>query len=189
VYTTLTATWGGTGGGTGYTRMHWRGQLTTAEITQQLNAMRSFFGGFASFLPSAVSISYSGLAQEYDDAGVLKAELSVTPPAVTNGSGGTNWVASAGAVVNWNTGVFNDKGHRIRGRTYLVPLGTTAFGSNGGPNSTVSTNISTAANTLLGGLIPMVVVSRTKAGAYVAITSVTAAQVGTKAAVLTSRRD
>jgi hypothetical protein len=91
--------------------------------------------------------------------------------------------------VNWNTGVFNDKGHRIRGRSYLVPLATVAFGSNGGPNNTVSTNISSAANSLVTGLIPMVVVSRTKAGAYVAITSVTAAQIGPKAAVLTSRRD
>jgi hypothetical protein len=187
-YTTLTATWTGTGGGTGYTRLHWRGQLTTAEITQQLNAMKTFFGAFASFLPAAVGIVYSGLAQEYDDAGVLKAELSVTPPAGTSGVGGGNWSAASGGCMNWNTGVFNDKGHRIRGRTYLVPLATGAFAASGGIGAAAST-FNTAANALIGGLIPMVVISRTKAGAYVAATNVTAAAMSSKACVLTSRRD
>jgi hypothetical protein len=169
--------------------MHWRGQLTTAEITQQLNAMKSFFGSINLYIPAGVTISYSGLGQEYDDAGVLKAELSVTPPAATAGTGSGNWASSSGGVIQWNTGIFNDRGHRIRGRTYLVPSSGSLFGSTGQIAPSAVTAITTAGNTLTSGLIPMVVVSKDEFGHYLTITSVTACQVSNKAAVLTSRRD
>jgi hypothetical protein len=188
-YTMLTATWQGTIGGTGYTRMRWLGNLLSAEVTQQLNAMKTFFGAVAGSIPSAVSISYSGLAQEYDDAGKLTKEVSVAAPAQTAGSSAAAFGAPCGTVVNWETGQFNAQGHRIRGRTYLVPLGSTAFQTDGTMGSGTITAIQAAANTLVTGLIPMVVVSKTKTGVYTGIKNVTAASVPDRVCILRSRRD
>lgn len=185
----LTATWSGTGGGTGFTRLRFLGNLTTAEVTQQLNAMKTFFGAMTTALPTAVSIAYQALAQEYDDAGVLTKEISGTPPSNTAGSGGTSWAAPVGGVINWETGAFNSHGHRVRGRSYIVPLASVTYDAQGTLASGFLTMIQTAASNLLSGLIPMVVVSKHPDGSFDQIRQVTASVVPDKACILRSRRD
>lgn len=188
-YTTTTAKWTGTGGGTGYTRWHWQGNLTSAEVTQKLNLTKTFFTAIATLIPTPVAVGFDGLAQEYDDAGVLTKEVSVTPPTSVVGSAGPNFLSVIGAVVNWQTGVFNPNGRRIRGRTYLVPLGTSIAATNGGLTSSAVSTIASAANAVIADLIPFVVVRKTATGDFVGITGITAAQVSGKVAILTSRRD
>lgn len=188
-YTTTTAKWSGTGGGTGYTRWHFQGNLTTAEVTQKLNLTKTFFDAIKAYIPSAVTITYDALAQEYDDAGILTKEVSGTPPAATVGTGGTSYFAPVGMVVNWATGAFNSNGSRIRGRTYLVPCATSVAGTNGGVASAIVTAVSAAANAVIADLIPIVVVRKNASGGFVGLTTITAASVSNKAAVLTSRRD
>ena len=148
--------------------------------------MRTFLSSFSTYLPTAVNISFEGLAQLFDDAGHLTQEISVTPPSSIAGSGGTSWAAPVGAVVNWETGVFNAKGHRIRGRTYLVPLSSTAYDAQGTLGSAVITAIAGGANPLATSLV---VVSRNAAGDVTGTTPVSAALIPDKACVLRSRRD
>jgi hypothetical protein len=182
----ITAHWNGTGGGTGYTRLRYAGGLSPAGVTAAYTSMRSFLSSFTAYLPNAVTISFEGLAQLFDDAGHLTQEISVTPPSQVVGTGGTSWASPVGAIVSWETGVFNARGHRVRGRTYLVPLASNAYDAQGTLQGATITAIAGGANPLATSLV---VVSRNDAGAVTAVTPVSAATIPDKACILRSRRD
>lgn len=111
------------------------------------------------------------------------------------------YTAPAGAVINWQTGDVLD-GHRLRGKTFLVPLGGGAYDLTGSIAATTLGYIQTvatyAANTALGNFVvwhrPRA--ARAADGSRPAVTyraggysQVTAATVPDKSVVLRSRRD
>jgi hypothetical protein len=60
------------------------------------------------------------------------------------GASGGPYAAAAGAIVSWFTGAVMD-GHRVRGRTFLVPLSGIAYDGAGALSDATQTTISLAA--------------------------------------------
>lgn len=124
--------------------------FTGANIPTQANidAVRTFFFAFAAYLPSGLTIQVpsSGDAMNAVDGQIVGTwSVGATPPVVT-GSSSVSYAGNAGAVVHWLTGdVIN--GHRVRGRTYFVPLGSNVYESNGSLTSAFLTAATNAANT------------------------------------------
>jgi len=154
--------------------------------------MRTFFSAIASLIPSGSTVKVQRTYQVLNSVnGAISSETALTAdPAVVNGTGAGNYSAASGAVVNWETGLFNDAGHRIRGRTYLVPLAS-AYSADGGLGSTAITTLSAAATAALGGTGGLGVFSRPhpKGAANGTFRLATAGVVHNKACVLRSRRD
>jgi hypothetical protein len=82
-------------------------------------------------------------------------------------------------------------GRRLRGRTFLVPLGSTFYTTDGTPIETARTNIAAAAAVLIAntGGPPLGVWRRPSPSGVGVLGVATTASVPDKAAVLKSRRD
>lgn len=155
--------------------------------------LRTFFEAIKAYLPSNVTLSYQSAGDIIEEAsGGLGGDWSVTPtPANTTGTLGQVYAAPVGVVVNWRTGGIVN-GHRVRGRTFLVPVQQDT--ATGGPNPTAIAAIQAAAAALVVSAPNMCVWSRPveaplpnpRAGSA---HPVTAAQVPGKYVVLRSRRD
>jgi hypothetical protein len=193
------AIWEGFQGAPGYT--NWYG-LSDGDAAAAANAlaprMRTFFAAIQIYMPTVATVKVQRLYQVIDSlTGHLTGEANLTAdPAVVAGGSATAYAAPVGAVVNWETGMFNDLGHRVRGRSYLVPLAG-CFQTNGTIQDSNLAAIQAAGTAAIGGLGGLVVYSRprkadpikgTPAQAGV-VNTVTAAIVKDKACVLRSRRD
>lgn len=193
------ALWEGFQGAPGYS--NWYG-LSDGDAAAAANAlaprMRTFFEAIKVNIPSNTTVKVQRIYQVLDSlTGHLTSEANLTAdPVVTVGTGGGSYAAPTGAVVNWETGAFNDLGHRVRGRTYLVPL-CGCFQSNGSIADANLATMQAAATAAIGGAGNLVVFSRprladpdkgTPAHAGV-VNTVTAAIIKDKACVLRSRRD
>lgn len=162
----FTLLWTSTGytGAPGYTKLKFLQNDGTSPTTADVNAAaaagRAFLTSTATAIPTGVSYAFVNPAQVFTNAGVLYNEVqcTATPPAV-NGTGGANYPGGVGGVVYWNTNGING-GHRVRGRTYLVPFATTAFAGDGTLTSGLVTSIQTAANTFVATFPPPAVNSR-----------------------------
>lgn len=155
--------------------------------------LRTFFEACKAYLPSNVTISYPGSGDLIEESsGALSGDWSIgTTPANTVGTLGQVYAAPVGIVVNWRTGGIVN-GHRVRGRTFLVPVQQDT--ATGVPNPTAIAAIQSAAAALVTSAPTMVVWARPvlaplpnpRAGTKHAVT---AAQVPGKYVVLRSRRD
>lgn len=153
-YYTLLFTSGGYTGSPGYTKLKFAPNVTagptTAEVNAAAAASRALLAATASMMPSAVSYNCQSTAQVFSDAGVLQSEVGVgVLPATINGSGGTTYPGGVGGVIYWNTGAVNG-GHKVRGRTYLVPLANAAFAGDGTLATALVSSLQTAVNTFVG---------------------------------------
>jgi hypothetical protein len=80
--------------------------------------------------------------------GQLENTLNATPdPAVTGGSTATSMSGASGAVITWRTGLVRN-GRRLRGRTFLVPLSSGVYETNGTLTAGTIATINTAATAL-----------------------------------------
>lgn len=155
-------------------------------------AIRQFFQDLNAFLRSNTTITVHADGDDIDDAdGTLSGSWAHTPaPAAVTGSASTGvYAAPAGAVVNWVTGGIVN-GRRLRGKTFIVPLATGAFDSDGSLGA-FRTTLLTAANTLLTSAPGLAVWHRPSAPGAVDGSSalITSASVPDLVAVLRSRRD
>jgi hypothetical protein len=153
-YYTILWTSAGYTGSPGYTKLKFAPSVTagptTAEVNAAAAASRSLLVSTVNHLPTSVSYQCSTTAQVFSDAGVLLSEVAVgAVPAVVNGTGGTTYPGGVGAVIYWNTGAVNG-GHKVRGRTFLVPLSNAAFAADGTLTSTLVTALQSAANAFVG---------------------------------------
>lgn len=183
-YTELTMLWTGGGGGTGYTKMRFIGDLDATGAADAAARMRTFMASITSSIPNVYTLSWTGLAQWFSSTNLLMGEVSYTPPAVLIGTGASNFSAAAGACVTWNTSLYLG-GRRVRGRTFLVPLSMGAFQIDGTLAAATVTTLQTAAATLLGGTPGLVIATAPGTG----YASVTSASIRDKTAILRSRRD
>ena len=98
-------------------------------------AIRDAYFAMRSALPASVTITVPGAGDVIDDAdGSLVRTWSDTAPATVLGSSTDTSAAGVGAVVNWNTGAIVGGlhgPHRLKGRTFLVPLSTFAYDAQG----------------------------------------------------------
>lgn len=167
-----------------------------------LPLLRAFLQDFAAQIPQNVLVQVEGTGDIIDStSGVLTGTWSAAPPTVVSGAAAGAYAAPAGICVNWVTGTVLD-GHRLRGRTFMVPLGASAFDSDGSLNAVALSQFRLSAATFVtnaaadfvvwhrprpaGTLSPKGVLLPARAGGHAVVIS---SKVNDKVAVLRSRRD
>lgn len=152
---TVTAVWSGFTGSPGYTLFRFAELDSGAKLNAAGAAMRAFLSTIGTHMASgagAWTIQVQGLVQHHELAsGDLVGEATMgTVPTVITGSGtaGTAYAGGSGAVVNWTTGATHN-GRKVRGRTFLVPLLSTAFSNDGTIQTTLITSLTTAGGVLV----------------------------------------
>jgi hypothetical protein len=191
-YTQCTAVWSGTAGLPGYTKIKFLGALTTSECQTATQKLQTFFAAQTAYIPALVRVDVSTLCEHFDDDGtktdVIQAS-GTTTQVVGTAAGAFN--QAAGAWINFLCNQYV-AGRRVYGRTFMVPLGSSAFQSDGTLLTTYQTALQNAGTTLITGF-PNVIVryDRTnKAGQrFQGISTVAAVLVKDKGGVLRSRRD
>jgi hypothetical protein len=195
----LQAIWNGFQGAPGYTNWYGLSDGDAVAAAAALGArMRTFLNTLAGSVPVGSTIKVQRAYQVLDSiTGRITTEANLaSDPTVVTGSGAGAYSGASGAVVTWETGAFNDLGHRVRARSYLVPL-TGIYDTEGTLSSAFLTSLTTAATAAVGGTGGLICFSRpvkadaTKgiAARVGAVNVVTAAMVKDKAAILRSRRD
>lgn len=127
--------------------------LTTLFVTDatqaKIDAIRTFFNAIAGMIPSGLTIQVPSSGDEIDlGTGEIVNAWSVgTTPTVVTGSGAGAYAGNAGMVVHWLTSIVVG-GRRIRGRTFIVPVISTQFETNGSPTSAAISTLYTAANNM-----------------------------------------
>jgi hypothetical protein len=167
-----------------------------ASVALPLAAIRTFFDTIKTRFPSVTNWTFPGVGDIFDSAtGALVGSWAQAAPAVlvATGSAG-NWVGPAGACVNWQTSTIvppvppRTTGHRLRGRTFLVPFDTNQF-DNGSLVAATVTNVLAASTALVAAAgADLRVWHRPVAGAGGVAGAITGATVPDKAVVLRSRR-
>jgi hypothetical protein len=138
--------WTTSSGGVGYSVLH---ASVVASSQGWVDAVRTMFNAVAGQLPNDVSISFPGEYLERDtETGTLLGSTAVTPPASVTGSSAGVYAAPAGARIRWNTGAIV-AGRRVSGSTFLVPLATTAYQTDGTILAAVITTLQNAAQAYL----------------------------------------
>jgi len=196
------ARWTIPGAGTAFTVLHFGAASGQDPVDQDASnsvaATRTFFEAIKAYLPGPVSIDYMTDVEVLDVAtGNLMGVVSATAVANTvgGGSSGATWSAPSGACITWNTAglrTVTSKPRRVRGRTFIVPLGSVAYDPNGNLATAAITAFNTAATGLRGNFNNQnfVVYGRPGVGGAPAgvVHSVTGHRITDQSAVLRSRR-
>jgi len=172
------------------------------DVNTAIESLNKFYGSFLGALPADVTINVERTGDIIEDTtGALTGSWvgGVTAPIVGTGVG--PYAAASGFMFGWETGVIAD-GHRVRGKTFMVPGSQGVYQNNG---SVLDSNIPifTAAGTqlILEQMASFVIWHRPrKARAATATRPAVAAHLGShalvasarvpdKAVVLRSRRD
>jgi hypothetical protein len=111
-----------------------------------LSAIRSPFATLALALPTGLTITFPTAGDLVDEfSGELVGGWTATSVTTVSGSGGTASAAGVGACATWQTGMVVS-GRRLRGRTFLVPLASAAYDTDGTLTSTVQGYMATFCN-------------------------------------------
>lgn len=141
----LEVTWSGTpvvGGGisTFYT--------SNSDPSAFYTAVRAFFVAVGPSIATGVTFSFTGSGDTIEDTtGELNGSWSMTTPTAVAASGSSNWAMGVGARVRWLTAGIT-RGRRVRGATFLVPLGGNLYDGTGSIADATVTTLANAANTL-----------------------------------------
>lgn len=148
----VTALYNGFTGAPGYSRFHFEELTTVAACDTAGAAVRTFLSSITSWMRTDWTYSVQTTVQTFDvSTGDLVTEKGMgTPPTNVVGTGLTTtvWEGGSGTVINWLTGVILN-GRKVRGRTFLVPLLSTAFSNDGTLGVTPAAQIKTAGDALV----------------------------------------
>lgn len=143
--------------GTAVTVLHFDGSEEPAPPSA--GAIGGVFGPFMGQFPTGLSLTIPGSGDTIlDTTGALDGTWSTGSSVTTNGGGVAAAAAGVGACVTWLTGGIvtgaSGRPHRLRGRTFLVPLCINAYDSDGTLTSGAFTGLQSlgAAMVALGGL-------------------------------------
>lgn len=164
--------------------------------------LHTFFLALASYIPNDVTIQVESSGDLIEDTtGELTGTWTADAADSINCLSSAVYAAPAGLGVTWTTDTVLD-GHRLRGRTFIVPLEASAYQTDGTLDGTVRGAFIAAAETFVAGAVGDFVIwhrPRIAAAAtpyHPAVTAragghglVTASSVRDKAVVLRSRRD
>lgn len=142
----VATTWQNFPGAPGVTTMFFE----NTDLQTKVDAVRTFFDAIKGMIPQGTLLTVPGVGDVINDAdGDLVAAWSVTTaPSTVNGGGVGAFSGPSGAMVHWLTGAFLD-GRRVRGRSFIVPIITTQYESNGTLSAVAVTTLQNAANALL----------------------------------------
>jgi hypothetical protein len=183
--------WSGGKIGTGFSNLYFTGGVSTPQICA--DSVRTFFSSAYNAntsLPTGITISFRSTVDVVEETdGSLANQLPVTAPGSLTGADSKVYAALAGSCVTWRTADFHN-GRRVRGRTFLVPLGGNALQSDETIDNTQLGFINTAAASLVSAAPELVVWRRPTAvgatdGTHSVVISGTSAD---RACYLTSRR-
>ena len=172
------------------------------DVSTAIESLSTFWAAMATLMPVDVHINVPRTGDTIEDTtGKLTGSWigGVTTPSVGGGAG--KYAAPVGFMVGWETGQIMD-GHRVRGKSFVVPAESGVFSTDGSLTDGIITNIVAAANTLiLAQSTSLVIWHRPFAGRAATPTHparaahlgghalVTGSRVPDKAVVLRSRRD
>jgi hypothetical protein len=141
----IEVTWTGNVTGDGISVFYAQSGTTTAPA-----ALKAFFTTLAGWMPTGMAWDIPSTGDVIDDAtGTLTGVWAHAGGGSVSSSGGTqNRAQGVGMRVKWYTGGIVH-GRRVQGSTFIVPLMTSAYESDGTITSAVTGNASTAANTLI----------------------------------------
>lgn len=186
------ATWTYGVGSPGYSVFH--GRSVALDPDQQAaddlaSRVGEFFEALDPVIPNDVVISFSSEVLNLDTStGQLEGVLTVTPPGNVFGQNTASHAAPAGARIAWTTPAIV-AGRRLRGATFIVPISSGAFDTDGTLTSGVQTTLNAAAldfrSTGVFTSVQPSVWSRT----HGIQADITGHQVPDRVAVLRSRRD
>lgn len=132
-------TWTGFKGAPGYSNFYF-----SPGTPPPLAALRTFFEAVKSFFPVGLTIAYPSTGDVISEVtGQITDSWTTSGVADTAGSGLSSYVGPAGAVVEWQTATVLD-GRRPLGKTFLVPMNTAQFQSDGTLTDATRTAIQTA---------------------------------------------
>jgi len=150
--------------------------------------LRAAYFAIRDAIPTSVTVTVKGTGEVYDSAtGAFAGTWSMTTaPAVVTGNNTGNFASGAGGRWVWVTnGVTNNR--RVRGSTFLVPLGNNAYNSSGGIAIT-STGTSAATALVAAATGEFVIWTRPVGGAGGKVSEVISGYIDTKPTSLRSRR-
>lgn len=188
----VTSKWSGGQIGTGFTNFFFTEGIGT--VQGAADATRTFwrgcYGTVGNNLPSGITITNpTGVDVIEPATGALLTTLPVTNGGNLSGADSGKYAAPAGVCVSWRTsGVVG--GHRVKGRTFVVPVGAGALQTNGTPDDTFVSQCQAAAAAMIADPVELVVWHRPQSLALGGGSAfpVLASNVNDKIAMLTSRR-
>jgi hypothetical protein len=149
---TVTVIWQGFTGAPGYSHFRFSELVDAAACNAAGAAVRAFFLAQQAVWQTTWSFQVQPAVQQNDMAtGKLTSERAMTTtPAVVNGTANITSVYEGGSgyVINWLTNAVHN-GHKVRGRTFMVPVTGQSFSNDGTISSATATAAQTAAAALM----------------------------------------
>lgn len=152
-------------------------------------AVLTFFGVAAVNMPTTCGLVIPSSGETLEDStGEVTGIWTDGTPSTVFGTDPGVYAAGVGARMVWETnGVTNNR--RVRGSTFLCPMGAGGYQSDGTLNNTLRTNLQNAGNAFVASLLDgLVIWTRPVDGAGGKIQTVTAAYAPDKVSWLVSRR-
>jgi len=146
--------WSGFQGGPGLTVFHFGvPDLATFGVEESNNAVSkvdAFRAALKDHIPYGVNLTTDPDVEALEvGTGALQAIYSTSPAAATYSTQGQSqaWTAAQGAVITWKTNTVKNR-RRMRGRSFLVPMGISITEMNGTLNAGFTTALNAAAAAL-----------------------------------------
>lgn len=148
-----------------------------------LSALSAFFTAWKPFIKDSVTLTFPSSGIKYSsDTGKAVGSWSATAPSPIACTGAAGYAAPVGGCVHWKSGIYAG-GKEIRGKTFIVPMVSSAFDADGTFLPGVLTAVRPASTTMAAAP-GFVIFSRASNGTA----TVATALVPDKAMVLTTRR-
>lgn len=149
----LTVNWTGFLGAPGYTNLHFRdfttGAVDQAMVDGAVTKLDAFLDAWVPVIPTVASFTINPAVEVIEETtGALTNYMTATPDGTRVGTSAGTYVAGTGACVNWYTNVVRN-GRRLRGRTFMIPLGYQAQTLDGTIDDTRLTAMRAAAAALI----------------------------------------
>jgi hypothetical protein len=152
----VTINWTGFLGAPGYTNLYFRdfegaGVIDQAIADGAVAKVHTWIQAWDDGLPNTVTLTVDPSVEVIEETNGELLGFFTTVPGSPNVGGSTMpYSAASGAVVNWYTnGIRN--GRRIRGRSFMVPIGSNGMENNGTLNGTALGSWRTATGVLISG--------------------------------------
>lgn len=186
------AVWTGFQGAPGYSNFHFGPyDGTPATIPPVQGIITTFFSNLTVILPDGLTILLESDTTIIDEqTGQIQYTVPGDPQAAVEGITSGPYSAPSGAAVDWLTATYRN-GHRIRGRTFIVPLVGSSYDTQGNLVNVATNALTTAAETMMGATGMKLGVYHRPAfeGDAGEFTTVTSYRIPSRPAVLRSRRD
>lgn len=146
----VSVAWQGWPGAPGVSQFYYGTALGDLPTQGNIDALRTFFNSLVGSLPAGLTISVPKTGDRINevDGKIIGTWDVPVQPLVVNGAGAGNYAGNAGAVCHWLTPTVV-AGRRVRGRTFLVPLISTAFDATGSLSTTFINTLQNAAQALV----------------------------------------